>query len=101
MRQATLISYNPLPLQRNQSLLQASIFMLIALLVMGIHVVFGAALGLAGFVWILGITAAFLLVKPEIAFTLMLAILFLQNIFVAAVTPSIGDFEDYGFLMAS
>jgi hypothetical protein len=64
------------------------------------HSVFGAWFGMAGFVWLIGLTILSMFISLEFAFALMMAGLFLQNTFTAIAAPLIENPDHYSSLLA-
>jgi hypothetical protein len=63
------------------------------------HATLGAWFGLAGFVWLVGLTFFALSLSLELAFALMLAGLFLQNAFTAIASPLIQNPAHFSVLL--
>ncbi|MDP9128318.1 MAG: hypothetical protein M3N08_08685 [Pseudomonadota bacterium] len=93
--------HNALSMGRKHSFLQALLYMGLAVLAMAIHAGLSAGLGNIGLLWLIAITIAFLVIKPELALTFLLVTMFLQNIFIASVAPSLPDHDHFNMLMAT
>jgi hypothetical protein len=90
----------PVSYTQHQGLLLALVPFTLACLVWLSHSILGAWFGLAGFVWLVGLTIFSMSASPQFAYALMLTGLFLQNAFTAVATPLIEDPSHFSGLLA-
>jgi hypothetical protein len=87
--------------QQKHSPIVAVTYVLLAALVLFPHFIISAFIGAPGLACIAAITIGALLISTEIAFTLLVLCLFLQNLFIAIVTPLAGDLEHFEPMLAT
>src|SRR5438105_1748082 len=86
---------------RKRNLMLALIYMAITFFVLYSHCILGAYLGLVGFSWIIFVTVATLFTRAELAFTLLIVNLFMQNTFISLAAPGLASVDNYNILMAT
>ncbi len=101
MRMLGQPSSSVLTVNAREGLVQAVFYVAMAIAILAVHVVLGANFGIPGFIWIVILTLTATLVKPEASFALLLVFFFLQNAFIAYVSPGINNLNDFRLLLGS
>jgi len=84
-----------------QGLARVALALVLALGVLAAHFMLGAAFGIYGFGWIALVAAASFALSWELACALVIACLLLQNAFIAAVLPLLGNPDNFSILLGT
>ncbi|MBI3420303.1 MAG: hypothetical protein HY053_09240, partial [Proteobacteria bacterium] len=88
-------------LEQKQNLSHAILFTLLALAAMAGHFILVANFDVFGFLWIIGVMMMSFFLSSELVFALVMTSLFLQNVFVAILSPQIKDVNHFSVMLAS
>src|SRR6202021_527505 len=87
--------------KQNLSLIKAALFMVLAAAMLLPHFMLSAVFGPVGFVGIVVVTVGGMLINTEFSFALLVICLFLQNLFIAIVTPVVPTLDQFTPMLAT
>src|SRR5262245_39487377 len=85
--------------EQQQSLIQALLFVALACFALIAHGILTAEVGVPGLLWMAGITCVAMFVSIEFTYALLMSALFLQNTFIALISPLIRNPENFSILL--